>query len=66
LSFGVTISATLLALITAPNPLPTAAEFRPVLIIMAAFPLVSALWFSRLSPEDGAHVAGYRPRKSRG
>jgi EmrB/QacA subfamily drug resistance transporter len=66
MSFGVTISATLLALITAPNPLPTAAEFRPVLLIMAAFPLVSALWFSRLSPEDGAQVAGYRPRKSRG
>jgi len=66
MSFGVTISATLLALITAPKPLPTAADFRVVLVIMAVFPLISALWFARLNPEDGAHVAGYRPRKSGG
>ena len=65
MSFGVTISATLLALITAPSPLPTADDFRPVLIIMAVFPLVSALWFARLSPEDGAQVTGYKPRLPR-
>ena len=64
MSFGVTISATLLALITAPAPLPTADDFRPVLIIMAIFPLISSLWFARLHPEDGAQVTGYRSRKA--
>jgi len=60
MSFGVTISATLLALITSPSSVPTAADFRPVLVIMAIFPIVSVLWFMRLAPEDGALVAGYK------
>jgi EmrB/QacA subfamily drug resistance transporter len=63
MSFGVTISATMLALITAPNPLPSAADFRPVLVCMAVFPLVSSVWFMRLHPEDGVQVTGYRLRK---
>jgi hypothetical protein len=65
MSFGVAISATLLALSSGPAGIPTEAQFRPVFFIMAMFPLASLLWFVRLGPEDGSHVTGFRGRPGR-
>jgi EmrB/QacA subfamily drug resistance transporter len=65
MSFGVAISATLLALSSGPAGIPTEAQFRPVFFIMAMFPLASLLWFIRLGPEDGSHVTGFRGRAER-
>lgn len=62
MSFGVAISATLLGLFAGPGNLPGAADFRPVFVLVAAFPLAASLWFARLARDDGSHVSGHAPR----
>ncbi len=63
--FGVAISATLLAQLTGNGGVPTQADFSLAFMAMAMFPLATVAWFNRLTPEDGCHVSGYRPRKHR-
>lgn len=65
-SFGVAVSATLLAHIAGPTAVPTDADFQPVFLIMALFPVLSLLYFRRLNSEDGSHVSGYRPTQEAG
>ncbi|MBV8654090.1 MAG: MFS transporter, partial [Alphaproteobacteria bacterium] len=59
-SFGVAISATLLAQVAGPGGIPTNGNFLPVFITMAMFPIASLLWFAQLTMTDGAHVSGHR------
>jgi EmrB/QacA subfamily drug resistance transporter len=63
--FGVAIGAMLLAVVAGSAPV-AASDFRIVFALVAAIPIVSALGFSRLSPDDGGNVSGYRrpPRKA--
>jgi hypothetical protein len=37
-------------------------DFRIVMLIVAAFPLMSLAGFLRLAPSDGAEVSGWRTR----
>lgn len=59
---GVTISVALLAAVAGSGRLPTVADFRIVMLIVAAFPLLSLIGFLRLRATDGAEVSGYRGR----
>ena len=59
-SLGVALSATLLGLLVGPSGTPSVADFRPVFLLMALFPLASLFWFARLNQEDGAHMTGHR------
>jgi hypothetical protein len=61
--FGVAISATLLAQLTAPGGVPTGTDFKIAFVAMAMFPLATLAWFNRLTPEDGRHVSGYQPKQ---
>ena len=56
-SFGVSIAATLLALIAGPGVLPTVADFHLAFLLVALITLVSAPGFLLLAPTDGAHVS---------
>ncbi|MEI9986697.1 MAG: DHA2 family efflux MFS transporter permease subunit [Aliidongia sp.] len=60
MSFGVSLGATLLAIVVGDGPV-TAADFRPVFLIAGLIPALSTLGFARLRPFDGAEVSGYRP-----
>ena len=60
MSFGVALSATLLALLSGVSGHPSEAQFDIVFLVMATLPLISQLWFVRLSPQAGAHVSGQR------
>jgi EmrB/QacA subfamily drug resistance transporter len=57
--FGVAIGAMLLGVVAGPAPL-SAGDFRIVLAIVAAIPLLAALGFRRLAPEDGGNVSRHR------
>ena len=57
-SFGIAISATILALVSGPAALPGENEFPLVFAIMALFPVISLCWFAALKPGDGRHVSG--------
>jgi MFS family permease len=56
-SFGVSIAATLLALIAGPGNLPSVADFHLAFLLVALITLVSAPGFLLLAPSDGAHVS---------
>jgi hypothetical protein len=58
-SFGVSLAATLLALVSHHGAL-TPARFHEVFLISAALPLLGIPGFLRLRPEDGAQVSGHR------
>jgi hypothetical protein len=59
---GVTIAASLLATFAGPLGHVEIADFRKVIVIVAAFPLLAMIGFLRLKPTDGAEVSGYAPR----
>ncbi len=59
-SFGVAVSATLLAVFAGSHAI-AAADFRPVFLILAAVTALTALGFARLKPEDGWQISGYKP-----
>ena len=63
ISFGVATSATLLEFF-AGGGTPDLADFQFVFVVMGMLPLVSLLWFMRLSPTAGSHVSGHLPSKS--
>jgi fucose permease len=59
-SFGVAISATLLGTLAGATGILTQPEFATVFLLMVLFPVMSILWFARLSSADGAHMSGFR------
>ena len=59
-SFGIAISATLLAYFAGGADHPAQADFATAFLVMALFPLAALLWFARLSPGDGALMSGHR------
>jgi EmrB/QacA subfamily drug resistance transporter len=59
-SFGVSIGASILAVLVG-DRMVTAADFRPVFLIVALIPALTAIGFARLRPLDGVEVSGYRP-----
>jgi len=61
-AMGVTIAASLVAEFAGPLGHPQIADFRMVMVIVAAFPLLALIGFLRLKPADGAEVSGYAPR----
>jgi EmrB/QacA subfamily drug resistance transporter len=62
-SFGVAVGALLLSLFVGhTGTVMQVADFAPVFLLMALLPIVSALWFLGLDPEDGYAVSGYRAR----
>lgn len=73
-SFGVSLSAMLLALVSPHGQMLTPAHFHAVYLLTAILPLLAVPSFLRLRPEDGAQVSRYRstaagaksPQKSTG
>ncbi len=61
MSFGVSVAATLLALMVGEAPV-NAGDFPPVFLMVGLIPALSTLGFLRLSAMDGAEVSGYRPK----
>ena len=61
-SFGVSLSAMVLGLVTAPGEALTPARFHVVFLAMAVLPLLAIPGFLRLKAEDGAQVSGYGGR----
>ncbi len=61
-SFGVSLSAVLLGLLSAHGHALTPARFHEVFLLTALLPLLALPGFLRLRPEDGAQVSGYRRR----
>jgi EmrB/QacA subfamily drug resistance transporter len=59
-SFGIAISATLLALFAGASGAPRQGDFASVFLVMVVFPLAALLWFARLAPGDGAQMSGHR------
>ena len=59
--FGVAIGAMLLAVVAGPRPV-AAGDFRIVFLLVAAIPLLSALGFLGLAPQDGGNVSGHGRR----
>jgi hypothetical protein len=58
-SFGVSIAAMLLGLVTLDGSPLTAEKFHTVFLIMAVVPLLGLPGFLKLRPEDGAQVSGH-------
>src|SRR5262249_14150911 len=65
-SFGVAIAASLLAMVVGHDRPITADDFPPVFGLAAAIALISLAGFSRLRPDDGVEVSGFRPTAARG
>jgi hypothetical protein len=63
-SFGVSIAATLLALIAGPGILPSVTDFHHAFLLVALITLVSAPGFLLLTKADGALVSRYRAKAS--
>ena len=59
-SFGIAISATLLAYFAGGADHPAQADFATAFLVMAIFPVAALVWFARLSPGDGALMSGHR------
>jgi len=59
-SFGVSLSAMLLSLVTSGNHALTPARFHEVFLLTAILPLLSVPGFLLLRPEDGVQVSRYR------
>jgi EmrB/QacA subfamily drug resistance transporter len=64
-SFGVSLSAMLLSIVSQHSQTLTPGRFHEVFLVMAVLPLVAVLGFLRLRPEDGAHVSGHLVKPSR-
>ena len=62
-SFGVSLSAMLLSLVSQHGTVLTPASFHEVFLLTAALPLLALPGFMRLRPEDGMQVSGFRPTK---
>jgi MFS family permease len=62
-SFGVSLAALLLSVLSSHGETLTPARFHAVFLIMAVLPLLTLPGFMRLRPEDGAQVSGHRPRR---
>jgi EmrB/QacA subfamily drug resistance transporter len=65
-SFGVSIAATLLAVIAGPGHLPSVADFHHAFLLVALITLVSAPGFLLLTKADGAHVSRYKVKPKKG
>jgi MFS family permease len=61
-SFGVSLSAVLLSLLTPQSEALTPERFHEVFLLTAALPLFALPSFLRLRPEDGLQVSGHRRR----
>ncbi len=61
-SFGVAIAASLLAAVVGHDRAITADDFPPVFVIVSLIALTSLVGFSRLKPDDGVEVSGFKPR----
>jgi EmrB/QacA subfamily drug resistance transporter len=59
-SFGVSLGAMLLNIVSSGNHLLTTARFHEVFLLMALLPLLAVPGFMRLHPEDGAQVSGHQ------
>ncbi|QEX18341.1 MFS transporter [Hypericibacter terrae] len=59
-SFGVSLSAMLLGLLTTEGAPLTTARFHEVFLLMAIIPLLALPGFRFLKPEDGMEVSGHR------
>jgi EmrB/QacA subfamily drug resistance transporter len=62
-SFGVSVAAMLLGLVSWNSPALTPQRFHEVFLLAAIIPLLSIPGFLYLRPQDGAQVSGYRNRK---
>ena len=62
LSFGVSVSATLLGLVAGPGGTVSVADFRLVFLLLAGLTLLSVPGFLALTPEDGILVSNHRRR----
>jgi EmrB/QacA subfamily drug resistance transporter len=60
-SFGVSLSAVLLSVLSLHGHTLTPARFHEVFLVTALLPLLALPGFLRLRPQDGAQVSGYRP-----
>jgi EmrB/QacA subfamily drug resistance transporter len=58
-SFGVSIAAMLLGLVTQQDHVIRPAEFHMVFLLSAVIPLLPIAGFLKLKPQDGAQVSGY-------
>jgi EmrB/QacA subfamily drug resistance transporter len=65
-SFGVSIAATLLAVIAGPGHLPSVADFHHAFLLVALITLVATPGFLLLTKADGAHVSRYRAKEAKG
>lgn len=59
-SFGVSLAAALLSLVSHGTPRLTPAQFHTVFLLSAVLPLLAIPGFLRLRPEDGALVSGHQ------
>jgi EmrB/QacA subfamily drug resistance transporter len=59
-SFGVSLAAMLLGMVSAGGETLTPARFHEVFLLMALLPLLAIPGFLRLRPEDGVEVSGHR------
>ena len=59
ISFGVSAAALLLAWVSDEKGL-TIADFHEAFMLLAILPLIAVIGFSRLQPEDGVAVSGFR------
>jgi EmrB/QacA subfamily drug resistance transporter len=59
-SFGVSVGAMLLGIVTSESHALTPARFHEVFLIMAIIPLLALPGFRSLRPEDGMEVSGHR------
>ena len=64
-SFGVSVAAMLLGLVTLDRSPLTPARFHEVFLIMAVIPLLGIPGFLQLRPEDGVQVSGHVRRGGR-
>lgn len=65
-SFGVSLGAMILGLVTTQSEQLTPARFHEVFLLMAVIPLLALPGFRHLRPEDGAEISGHRRAKRRG
>jgi EmrB/QacA subfamily drug resistance transporter len=57
-SFGVSVSAVLLSLVSLPSHVLTPARFHEAFLLMAAIPLLALPGFMALAPQDGVKITG--------
>ncbi len=64
-SFGVSVGAALLGLLTPARSTPTAATFHTVFFLIAVLPILALPAFTRLRPSDGVEVSGHAATRIR-